>query len=55
VLCCLFKMLGHPVVSERGQQHRPPRVGIVHRFGNRADFLSQTVEEPNSALKVLRR
>src|SRR5262249_17836448 len=45
-------MLGHSVVSDRGQEHRTPLFGIVHRFGNCAGFLGQTVEVPNSTLEV---
>jgi hypothetical protein len=45
--CCLLKMLGHALVSGSHHEHRPPGLEIVHRFGNRADFLGKAVEQAN--------
>jgi hypothetical protein len=48
VVCCALKMLGHPLVSERSQEHRSSGFSIAHIFGNCADFLGKAVEQSNS-------
>ena len=36
---------GHALVRGSDEEHRPPGLEIVHRFGNYADFLGKAVEQ----------